>query len=163
MVLATGVLANTLVLSNQKVIEEKMMSYRAQELAMNIEMISDFQNPGYMRVDFPVKYDILFEDVGPGETNMTLKFQRKEAETTIDVELEPSSERFIEDTKNLCIREDLPVNGFFAAAPPWLWGAPKSDGDVEDGDNDYETGGGPDGRDGYVQVYNTSTYGGGAC
>ncbi|MFB6115858.1 MAG: hypothetical protein ABEK04_06265 [Candidatus Nanohalobium sp.] len=158
------VLMNTLILNNQKVIEEQMMNYRTQELGMNIEMISDYQNPGVMRIDFPVRYNILFENMGPSKTNMTLRYNKKHSEITIDVGLEPQSYGEIDSTENLCIREDLPRAGFFSSFPTWLVGASDTDGDLEDSSTGYETGWGvPEGGDQFVQVYNTTTYGGAGC
>jgi len=148
------VLVNTLILQNQQVVEEKMMEYRTREMALNIEMISDYQNPGYLQIKLPVNYTMHFERHA-GETNltMTIKEAKQSHRTRVHAELEPQSYGTIEDDE-FCILEDLPEYNFYSSFPPWMMGSSDGDLDVEDTVSGYETGGAtPEGGDQYVQVF----------
>lgn len=110
LVLATMVLMNTLQLDNQGVIERKMLEFRTNEFAHNIEMISDFQNDGSMEYEFPVNYTISFGD-NPASaeypTNLTLAYNKKRYTTGVGVEMQ-SYPTF--NGSNVCIRQNLPNN-----------------------------------------------------
>jgi hypothetical protein len=114
LVLATLLIVNTMRIDNQAIVEEKMMEYRTEELGINIEMVSDFSNPGYMTYEMPQNYTVSFRNVptpptssGP-RSELTLSTPQRSASTYMDVELQ-SEDTF--NTTAVCIRQDVPIIG----------------------------------------------------
>lgn len=112
LVLATMVFANTLNLTDQGVVEREMLKYRTEELAMNLEMIDDFQNTGYMEIEFSENFTFIFNQntVGDGidnayDSKLTLEFQKKSHTAGVGVELEDYGSF---NGSKVCIKQEYP-------------------------------------------------------
>jgi hypothetical protein len=111
LVLASMVLVNTLKLSNQGVVEEEMLKYRTEELAMTIEMVADFQNSGFFELNLPQNFTVTLRENMPGPpvdsdaypSMLTLNFNNKTYTAGVGVELQNYGE-FTDS--NICIRQN---------------------------------------------------------
>ncbi|MFB6241978.1 MAG: hypothetical protein ABEJ36_04200 [Candidatus Nanosalina sp.] len=141
-------------LEGQERIEEAMLKYRAEEIAGNIELVSDFQNPASVELVLPSEYGFTFYR-GSGfpssheQSEMRISYSGEAKTVTVNVPLENdnyaggSNHSF--NATRICIREDAvtTVGAMFGG----LFASGDSVRDPEDSDGDLES------NDVYVQVY----------
>lgn len=176
MVIAAMALFQALGITNSSVIEEKMLEFRAKEIARNIELISSYDSPGYAKKIYTRNISFYFYRSVDPPTKMKIGYDDRDVTVDVGVELEPQSYDREFATEMLCMRQD-------AWREPWN---PDADGDcsgtlldlpfgdftdpvceidgrldAEGGDDDLEFSGSGFGQaDEYVQVYEAGRHGG---
>lgn len=114
-VLAAGILGGGLNLLDNNIVEERLMQYRAEELATSIGVVTQYGDykPVLFTKRFSERYKLEFENVGGGEQNLTMS--RAEGDpNTVEVEVPTTIElpevTVIDDS--LCVnktRDGLPT------------------------------------------------------
>ena len=72
-VLAAGILGGALNILENNVVEERIMEYRAEELATSVGVITHYGSERFVRVEksFAQNYTLEFENTAGGEENLT--------------------------------------------------------------------------------------------
>lgn len=101
-------------IESNNVVEREMLKFQGKEISNDIELISDYENPGYVELYLKQNYSFEFMDAGAGypPTQMRIGLRGNSQVVDIGVPLEDqnlgsgSQQDFSTDT--LCIYEDYP-------------------------------------------------------
>lgn len=101
-------------IESNEVIEQEMLKFQGKEISNNIELVSSYENPGYVELRLNSNYSFSFSDQGGGypRTNMEIGYQGNSQDIGIAVELEDTNkaggmhQEF--QRRVICIIEDYP-------------------------------------------------------